>query len=374
MGVRHQPEHSGRERQPEGEDREPLKLVTEQVPRSADPEAEAAVRGGVRNRGEQKRDQVGLHRAGEPAQAEVERGVREGRQHPDHEEHRHLQAEAARAGLGGHPPEAYADLAQREPAPGETAAQAYDAPQVVEGRPDDVDPAVRVVDPVDRDLVDPQPGALGDGEQLGVEEPLVVAHQRQQLPRRVATDRLEPALRVGEPDAERPPQDEVVAARDQLALEAALDSGRAGQPRPDREVRVSADQRCDQRQQRVEVGGEVDVHVDQHVAVRPTPGLLQRAPPPLLGQVLDTHLGVLVAQASGDHRGPVGRRVVGDRDPEGPRQPFECLEDPAYRGGELLLLVVDGDHDVEDRSSLRGRGPGRLGDHRRRHATPPDRS
>ena len=38
-----------------------------------------------------------------------------------------------------------------------------------------VDARVGVVDPVDRHLVDAQPAALGEHEQLGVEEPAVVA-------------------------------------------------------------------------------------------------------------------------------------------------------------------------------------------------------
>ena len=60
-----------------------------------------------------------------------------------------------------------------------------------------------VVGPVHRDLVDAQPGPLGEHEQLGVEEPAPVLHKRQQLPRLVGADRLEPALRVGEWPAAR---------------------------------------------------------------------------------------------------------------------------------------------------------------------------
>ena len=84
---------------------------------------------------------------------------------------------------------------------GEGPAQADAPAQVVQGGADDVDAAVRVVEPVDRHLVDPQPAALGEHEQLGVEEPAGVLHQRQQLARDVRADRLEPALRVGEPGA-----------------------------------------------------------------------------------------------------------------------------------------------------------------------------
>ena len=44
----------------------------------------------------------------------------------------------------------------------------------------DVDPAVGVVDPVDRHLVDAQPAALGQHQQFGVEEPAGVGDVRQQ--------------------------------------------------------------------------------------------------------------------------------------------------------------------------------------------------
>ena len=50
-----------------------------------------------------------------------------------------------------------------------------DALEVVDRGADDVDARVRVVDPVDRHLVDPQPAPLGEHEQLGVEEPALVA-------------------------------------------------------------------------------------------------------------------------------------------------------------------------------------------------------
>ena len=45
---------------------------------------------------------------------------------------------------------------------------------------DDVDAGVRVVDPVDRHLVDAQAVVLGQHQQLGVEEPALVLDQRQQ--------------------------------------------------------------------------------------------------------------------------------------------------------------------------------------------------
>ncbi len=67
----------------------------------------------------------------------------------------------------------------------EFAAEADDPAQVVERGADDVDARVGVVDPVDRHLVDAQAGALGEDEELGVEEPgLVLDLGQERLDRR----------------------------------------------------------------------------------------------------------------------------------------------------------------------------------------------
>ena len=63
----------------------------------------------------------------------------------------------------------------RKRATGAGGEQPRDAAQVVERGADDRHARVGVVDPVDRHLVDPQPAPLGEHEQLGVEEPAVVA-------------------------------------------------------------------------------------------------------------------------------------------------------------------------------------------------------
>ena len=97
--------------------------------------------------------------------------------------------EAYATEAGGH-------LSQRHPAPQQRPGQPQDAAYVVAGGPQDVDPAVGVVHPVDRDLVDAQAGTFGQDQQLGVEEPCRVLDQRQELVCHVRTDRLEAALRV----------------------------------------------------------------------------------------------------------------------------------------------------------------------------------
>ena len=129
--------------------------------------------------------------------------------------------------------------------------EAGDAAQVVDRGAHDLHARVGVVDPVDRHLVDPQPAALGEHEQLGVEEPAVVAHGVEQPgAERVGARGLEAALRVAEARAQHGVQDRVVGARDQLALGPAHDAGAVREPRPDREVAVARQQRGDERQQR----------------------------------------------------------------------------------------------------------------------------
>jgi hypothetical protein len=71
--------------------------------------------------------------------------------------------------------------------------------------------------------VDPQPGALGEDEQFGVEEPAGVLGKRQQRPRLVSPDGLETALGIGEACPHERAKQHVVAARDHLALGAADD-------------------------------------------------------------------------------------------------------------------------------------------------------
>ena len=88
-----------------------------------------------------------------------------------------------------------ADAAQTLGTPDQHAP---DAAQVVRGGRDDLHARVGVVDPVHRDLADAQAQALGRDQQLGVEEPLVVLNERQQLLRRVAAQGLEAALGVAE--------------------------------------------------------------------------------------------------------------------------------------------------------------------------------
>ena len=97
-----------------------------------------------------------------------------------------------------------AQRGQRQRAAGQRPAEPGDAAQVGQRRGHDVDPAVGVVHPVDRHLVDTQSGPLGDHQQLGVEEPPGVLHQRQQPLGDVAPDALKPHCASENPTARVP--------------------------------------------------------------------------------------------------------------------------------------------------------------------------
>ena len=248
---------------------------------------------------------------------------------------------------------------RRDPdrAAGQPGAEPHDPAHIAQGRGDHVDPGVGVVDPVHRDLVNAQPGPLRQHEQFGVEEPARVRSERQQGPGRVRADRLEPALRVGEARAEGSVEQQVVAAGNDLAFRAADHPGAPGQPGPDRDVAVPGQQRRDQRQQRVQVSGQVHVHIGVDVGVAAGPDRAQRPAPP---GPLDTdraHQRELGRQLQGLGPGAVGASVVGDRDAGRERKAViqEGAQPPDGRA-EVAFLVADRDHDLDLRFSRNPRG------------------
>jgi len=87
--------------------------------------------------------------------------------------------------------------------------------------------------------VDPKPLALGQHEQLGVEEPPVVAHAGQKLACDVGAHRLEAALGVAEARGQGAVQKPVVGPRDQLTPRSAGDPRAGAEAGPDREVAVA---------------------------------------------------------------------------------------------------------------------------------------
>jgi hypothetical protein len=295
-------------------------VVAPEVLTTGHAEGEAAVRGGVAHRRDRQRGDVrpgGTQRA---AQDQEQQRVGDRRDHAD--------AHEARDGpVGG---------------------QAGHAPQVVPGRAHDVHPRVGIVDPIHRHLVDAQPAPLGQHEQLGVEEPALVAHVADEGPQGAGAHRLEAALRVGEPGPQRRVQDAVVGARDQLALGAAHDPGAVGQAGADGQVGVPGEQRGDERQQPAQVGREVDVHVADDGGVAARPGGAQGAPAALGLQPQDPHAGQGLGQGRGDEGRRIRAGVVGHDDPpgEGHLVGEEAVQ-AAHRVLQHVLLVVDRDDDLD---------------------------
>jgi hypothetical protein len=107
-------------------------------------------------------------------------------------------------------------------------------------------------DPVDGEFVDTKSPALSEDQQFGVEEPGFVTYCAKQLTRDVTAECLEAALGIAEPRAQRQVQEAVVGARDELALGPPYDARAPSQPRTDRQIAVTREQRRDPRQQPVE--------------------------------------------------------------------------------------------------------------------------
>ena len=223
-----------------------------------------------------------------------------------------------------------------------------DAAQVVGRRRHDLHPRIGVVDPVHRDLADAQAQALGRDQQLGVEEPLVVLDERQQLRRRVAAQGLEAALGIAEAALQRELEQQVVRPRNQLALGSADDVRTGREPRADGDVAMTGQQRRDQREQGGQRGREIDVHVgdDRRLAGRPCRA--ERVAPPLAGQVHGRHAAHGRGQLVRHLVGVVRAGVVdhGDERAEGER----FVEERAQGGdalGQLCRLVVDRHDDLD---------------------------
>jgi hypothetical protein len=337
-------ERAARHREPDEEDAEPLELVAAEAPAPADAEREPAVGRRVGDRGQEEGDGVRPLGPDPAAQQQVEQDVGERARDADDREAPELTGQAARAVLA-----AGALQAPHEPAAREVAAQAGDPAQVLHDGGQDVDPAVGVVHPVDRHLVDAHAGALGHDEHLGVEEPGAVLDQREDAAGDVGADGLEAALRVAHAGAERRVQHEVVAPGDDLPPRAADDAGAVGAPGPDRQVAVPAHERRDQGEQPGEVGREVDVHVGEDAGVARLPHLPER---PAAALALEPHRAdprELLLEPTGERPGAVGAGVVGDRDPRGEREGgLEERVQAADARLEVDLLVVHGDDDVDD--------------------------
>ena len=251
-------------------------------------------------------------------------------------------------GTSGSRPRLCLQFTDRQRAGGECAADPPAALQVADRRAHDVDPRVRVVDPVDRNLVDPQTDPFGDHQQLGVEEPAGVGDQREQLTGDVSAHRLEAALGVGESRTEHAAQQQVITARNEFALRAANHPRGCGQPRPDREIGMARNQRRHQGHQRRQSGGQVDIHVDDDVGRRRHPRRVQGTAAALGVEVDDVDIGQFLGQLVRHREGVIRTCVVGHRDPRRVGHVGgEILVESTDAAGQVAFLVVDRDHDVE---------------------------
>jgi hypothetical protein len=87
--------------------------------------------------------------------------------------------------------------------------------------------------------VDPHAGQLCPNQQLGVEEPVAVDNGWDQPARNVCSHGFESVSRIFEPHAQREPQQQLVAPRDQLALSAAGQARSAQEVAADRDLTVA---------------------------------------------------------------------------------------------------------------------------------------
>ena len=208
-----------------------------------------------------------------------EQEVGERRNHPDGSESDHLSGHTHWYSGGFRLDRAATELARGRWARGnEPVARARPTRQTplrsVHGGRHDVDAGVRVVDPVDRDLVNAQPGSFGQHQHLGVEKPTVVLDQREQLLGHVGANGLETALGVREVGGQRSPQNLIVGTRDQLPLGSSNHPRPAGQSAADGQVRMSGEQRRDQR-----AAAQPDRWTDRRPC-RPAPTTRSRSRPP----------------------------------------------------------------------------------------------
>jgi len=119
---------------------------------------------------------------------------------------------------------------------------------------------------------------------------------------------------------------------------------------------VARQQGCDQRQQRLQAGGQVDVHVGDHVGVAGAPDLAHGPAPALLGDVDGPDVREPLGQPLGQQPGGVGAGVVGDGDPEREREVGRQVAVEAHDAGlQYPLLVVDRNDDLDQDAGRLGR-------------------
>src|SRR6185503_10092616 len=208
--------------------------------------------------------------------------------------------------------EAVTGRPSRGPAPrADAPAEPPHAPQVVRDRPYDAHGRSQVLDPVHGDLVDAQTRTLGQDQQLRVEEPLRVLGGGHDIAGPRPVEELEPALMILDGRAEEGPHERVVPAREHLAAESAAGMGAGEKPRSDHDVRsrLQPPQRFGQR---LQMRGEVDVHVADPRRLGGEERTPQRAPASLLRHVNGSYLRMGACQSFPDGSGVVRRAIAQD--------------------------------------------------------------
>ena len=138
-----------------GEHHQATRMMAEGAAQTADAERHAAVGGHVGNGAGQQYQGVGRLRRHPRPQYQVQAQVGKGAHGSDAGEPQPL-CGRSRARLACLlEPQLRPEFADRDLGAGKLAHEPGDASQVTDGGGDDVDPGVRIVDPVDRDLVDP---------------------------------------------------------------------------------------------------------------------------------------------------------------------------------------------------------------------------
>ena len=155
-------------------------------------------------------------------------------------------------------------------------------------------------------------------------------------------------------------KEQVVPPRDHLTLRTALYPGAMHKAAPNRDVAMPGDERRDQRQQAIQVGREIDVHIGDDRRATPEPRLSDGPASTLLFKAHGADTVQLERQPLGDHPRRIGARVVHDGDPRLKRKlVVEVSPQPANTPLEVAFLVVDRDRDVKERSDYRAGGDDR---------------
>ncbi len=111
---------------------------------------------------------------------------------------------------------------------------------------------------------------------------------------------------------------------------------------------MAGDERRDQRQQRVQVGGQIHIHVGDDLGVGVLPYRTQCAAATLGVEVDHPHVVDFAREQLRDLHGVIGARIVGDGDPGRERESVTQVGvQPPHADAQVGLFVVDGDHDVQ---------------------------